>query len=750
MRNKKMILTLIILLVVGFASVSTTLFLNGVIGISSKDDDFNIIFTSAKLNNRKRNDFISEDKKTINFETNKLTMVDEEAYLNYEVTNTSRLYDGEVVISCIVPENDYVIVDYQPRSMTVNAGKTESGRITSRLLKASSEDDSISIKCTLNATATERDTLGDEYVEPFSKSGMLMAYKEDAAFWAYRGNITKVVFEDKMNEHETSDGLIFDVSALQDKSVMSYLVPNEDNNEMYTLYIQSETGVKANPNSSHLFDNFINLIDINGIEYFDTSNTLLMNSMFSNCKKLAELDLSNFDTKNVTDMGSMFYECNTIEILDVSSFDTSNVTTMSYMFGAGNGFSGPARNLIEIIGLEKFNVQNTKNMSFMFCTLSKITSFNIKNWDTSSATTMRGMFGNCKALVEMDLNNWDVSKVLDIALMFMDCSKLNSIKLSNWKLNNTKDFTSMFFNCTNLQHLDVHSWTLDSATSFNNMFYNCQKLSSIDVNSWNTSNVTGMSQMFGRCYNLSFLNVINWNTQNVKNMSNMFTECRNLIQLDLSNFDTRNVTDMSGMFYNCNSLKKLNISNFNFSKVTNLKNMFWLCKSLESIDVSRWDTSNVTNMSGIFAYCESLESLDVSNWNTSKVTDMSSTFGYLRKVKELDVSKWDTSNVTTMRAMFVECNVLGNLNLSNFDMSKVTNLQSFLAGCHYVVTEFTIRGTACTLFDDGDDYWSIFTNTAISSGKVTVNYTEDASDLVDQMIATKSDYSKVYKGNLVV
>ena len=668
MRNRKMILTLVVLLVVGFASVSTTLFLNGVIGISGNEDDFKIIFTSAKLNNKKRNDFISEDKKSINFETDKLTTVDEEAYLDYEVTNTSRLYDGEVVISCIVPENDYVIVDYQPRSMTVNAGETENGRITARLLKASAEDDSISIECTLNATATERESLGDEYIEPFSRSGVLMAYKENTAFWGYRSNITKVVFENTMNEHKTNEDLIFDVSSAQDKSVMAYLVPNEDNAEMYTLYIQSESGVKANPNSSYLFANFNNLSEIENMKYLDTSDATNMNHMFYRCWSLPSADFSNFDTSKVKNMISMF-EGSSFVTLDLSSFDTSHVTDFSSLFNE-------CRSLISV---------------------------DLSGFDTSSVTSMFYLFRQCSSIQELDLNNFDVSKVTTFQYAFEGCKQLTKIKFYNWH-----------FNESNSNNIAVDMYA---------MFQGCGKLVDIDVSNWNMSNV-------GRT-------------------SLMFNECVSLKNLDVSKWDVSRLSNATNMFFNCSGLTSLDVSNWNVSQLTVATNMFWLCKSLEKLDVSNWDTSNITNMSGVFAYCENLEVLDVSNWNTSKVTDMSSAFGYLRKVSNLDVSKWDTSNVTTMRAMFVECNALVNLNLSNFDMSKVTNLNSFVAGCHNLVTTFTIRGTNCTNYAGETGYWPIFLNAA-TNGNIVVNYTADASDLVDQMIATKSEYSKVSKGNLVV
>ena len=58
-----------------------------------------------------------------------------------------------------------------------------------------------------------------------------------------------------------------------------------------------------------------------------------MVEMFSYCKNLTTLDLSNFNTSNVTNMSSMFNSCFNLTTLDLSNFDTSNVTDMNYMFG---------------------------------------------------------------------------------------------------------------------------------------------------------------------------------------------------------------------------------------------------------------------------------------------------------------------------------------------------------------------------------------------------------------------------------
>ena len=168
MKNKRRILVLVLLLVIGFASVSTTLVLNGIIGISNKKDDFKVIFTNASLDGIEKKEFIdSSTKQTLTYETNKLTTLEETTILEYEVTNTSRLYDASVSINCTVENNEYITMKYTPTNMIVASGETKTGSITTKLIKSSTEDKNIKVTCTLNAQATERESLGAEYVPPY-------------------------------------------------------------------------------------------------------------------------------------------------------------------------------------------------------------------------------------------------------------------------------------------------------------------------------------------------------------------------------------------------------------------------------------------------------------------------------------------------------------------------------------------------------------------------------------------------------
>ena len=56
-----------------------------------------------------------------------------------------------------------------------------------------------------------------------------------------------------------------------------------------------------------MFSKCYELKKIKGINKFNTSEVIKMNSMFEECNELEYLDLSSFDTSKVNDMESIFY-----------------------------------------------------------------------------------------------------------------------------------------------------------------------------------------------------------------------------------------------------------------------------------------------------------------------------------------------------------------------------------------------------------------------------------------------------------
>ena len=97
-KTKKSILILVLLLTVGFAAVTTTLYINGTLHLGANATDFetNVIFIKAELTysdttkTAVTTGLISEDGKTITFETDTLKSIDETATLTYDITNNSQ------------------------------------------------------------------------------------------------------------------------------------------------------------------------------------------------------------------------------------------------------------------------------------------------------------------------------------------------------------------------------------------------------------------------------------------------------------------------------------------------------------------------------------------------------------------------------------------------------------------------------------------------------------------------------------
>lgn len=90
-------LVAILLLVVGFAGVVTTLVINGKDFIGAHESDYKIYFSEAILDDKdKTNSIISENKQEISFETKELVELMDKSNLNFEVTNNSSQYDSEV------------------------------------------------------------------------------------------------------------------------------------------------------------------------------------------------------------------------------------------------------------------------------------------------------------------------------------------------------------------------------------------------------------------------------------------------------------------------------------------------------------------------------------------------------------------------------------------------------------------------------------------------------------------------------
>ena len=262
----------------------------------------------------------------------------------------------------------------------------------------------------------------------------------------------------------------WDVSSDGDGSVMAWTL-DEDNNNMYELYVGAKYRIYANSNSSYLFYNYVNLKNI---------------------------DLRYLNTSNVTNMSYMFDNCKSLKSLDVSSFNTSNVTNMSYMFSGMGTDPDKRMNLEYIYGLDRFDTSNVTSMRAMFSYCGKLKSLNLSSFDTSKVTDMSHMFGgwfNIEGITSLDLSTFDTSNVIDISSMFSFSNNLRNINFGNFETENVVNMKDMFQYCENLNSVDLSSFETGKVTDMSGLF-SYSGIKNINLSSFDTTSVEKISNLF--------------------------------------------------------------------------------------------------------------------------------------------------------------------------------------------------------------------------------------------------------------
>ena len=287
----------------------------------------------------------------------------------------------------------------------------------------------------------------------------------------YKEHVVSATFLDNNN---VPDNATESWNVSEDKEnggVMAWVVPNNNDNTKYDLYIGAKGGVIANPNSGYLFYLCI------GIEVIDFNN--------------------NYDTRYVTNMVSMF----------AGTWSEDGSMSMS---------------LKEIKGLENFDTSNVTYMTGMFLYCTDLTSLNVSSFNTSNVTDMSYMFNRLESLKTIDLSNFDTSKVTNMERMFRDSGFVN-LDLSNFNTSRVINMDAMFYGNTNLESLDLSGFDTSNVISMWAMFAFNSKLKYLNLCSFSTYKVENMVYMFAETYSLEHIYVgSNWNTSNA-DTSGMFS-----------------------------------------------------------------------------------------------------------------------------------------------------------------------------------------------------------------------------------
>ncbi|MEN2361253.1 BspA family leucine-rich repeat surface protein [Levilactobacillus brevis] len=253
--------------------------------------------------------------------------------------------------------------------------------------------------------------------------------------------------------------------------------------------------------ASRLFSGWSSLTGIDGLANLGTSQTVLMDDMFSQTG-LQQLDLSaaNWDTSHVLDMSSMFANNPALTAVNVAGLDTSQVTNMTQMF-----FNDPL--LATITGTGDWNTGQVTDMNAMFANDSMdwdtwqtayndvLQTVDVANWDTSHVTNMRSMFTGNRALMQLDLSHWQTSHVKYLAQMFADDAVIDHLDVSHWNVGQVLTTTSMFENATALTAIDLSQWHPTAIRAMNNMFAGDRSLTKLDLSNIDMNAVSSLNHL---------------------------------------------------------------------------------------------------------------------------------------------------------------------------------------------------------------------------------------------------------------
>ena len=243
--------------------------------------------------------------------------------------------------------------------------------------------------------------------------------------------------------------------------------------------------------TDYMFDNCYLLEKID-VSNFNTSQVTYMRNMFSNCKNLKQLDLTGFDVSKVTSMISMFQNSG-LEVIDFSNCNAESLKEVTWMFSN-------CKNL-KNLNLTNFKTGKLGGIREMFFGCENLKILNLNGFDMSEATSIYRTFEGCKSLESINISSFKTEKVTTMYNMFCGCSNLKNIDLSSFKTEKVTTMYGMFSGCSSLKTLDLQSFNTASiqGNGRERMFRYGANLSKILVSKDWSIDYNGASQIFEGC-----------------------------------------------------------------------------------------------------------------------------------------------------------------------------------------------------------------------------------------------------------
>lgn len=137
--------------------------------------------------------------------------------------------------------------------------------------------------------------------------------------------------------------------------------------------------------------------------------------------KNKSIPLSDIDTRNITDMSKVFANSKRKNFNGIENWNVSNVINMNSMFKKAINFNQP---------LDKWNVGKVENMAFMFAGAN---SFDqpLDSWNVANVKNMTGMFFEAINF-NQDLNKWNIVRVEKVKNMFVGAMSMPKENIKSW------------------------------------------------------------------------------------------------------------------------------------------------------------------------------------------------------------------------------------------------------------------------------------------------------------------------------
>ncbi len=361
--------------------------------------------------------------------------------------------------------------------------------------------------------------------------------------------------------------------------------------------------------------------------------------MFSLCRSLKAVDLSNVDLSGLDSAGWMFSNCSSLEELDLSGLGSKG-SQRRYLSGMLSGCSSLER--VDLSGLDTRGVRSMRDM-FSGCTSLKYVrlgeNFSFSGagserlcslpapWEDGATGIWRNTEGQTFAPSEVPdgagtytavfpelPDGWKAIggcawKIDDQGCLVIKPTNNVSGELAEWSFDygSNKASTPWRERATEITSVVFEDGVIEPADAWG-MFEGCSNLVSADLGRLTVSGASNLRSMFAGCSSLKTLVLPEGGVPQVDDLRYAFMGCSSLESVDLSAFKGSTAwNSMAGAFLGCSSLKSIDLSGLDTSKVANMDDLFAGCSSLESVVLLGMDTSSVNTMKRMFDGCASLE-----------------------------------------------------------------------------------------------------------------------------------------------